>query len=239
MHKTCELLKWDTEFFGYKIVRLNAKYVKPDTLFNVLKKSKTERIRLIYWSVAPNDFISNNSAKVVGAKLVDKKVTYLTTISSKMSYNPSSNVTSYKYPYPNDKLKSLALQSGAYSRFKLDENFSNREFERLYTTWIENSVNKKIAKDVLVYLKDNSELGLITIGIKNNRGNIGLLAVDENVRRRYVGKELIQTAMVKFKEWGVEEVQIVGQKANSVACRFYESCGFALEKIENIYHIWL
>jgi len=239
MDKTYELLKWDTEFFGYKIAQLNVKCVKSDALLNILKELKSERIKLAYWSVASDDLISNNSANLIGAKLVDEKLTYLMPLLSKMSLEPSSNVDSYKYTYPNNKLVALALQSGVYSRFNMDENFRNKEFERLYIRWIENSVNKKMAKDVLVYLKDNTELGLITLGIKNNRGDIGLLAVDKRARRKSVGKELMQTAMAKFREWGIAEVQVVAQRANTAACKFYESCGFALEKTENIYHIWL
>ena len=37
-------------------------------------------------------------------------------------------------------LKSLALSSGQYSRFNIDKNFVNNEYEILYNRWIEKSV---------------------------------------------------------------------------------------------------
>ncbi len=240
MNKTYKFLPWDTRFFGYKIAFLKSNNIESNALQIILNKLKSEQFKLIYWYVAPDDTVSNDSAKIIGAKLVDEKITYIKNISN-YSSSPKIplNIYSINTSFQNNKLKSLALQSGEFSRFRIDNNFKNNEFEKLYTTWIEKSIKRIIAKDVLVYKKHNNISGLITIGIKNKRGNIGLVAVDKNARGKSIGEKIMHSAISKFIEWNLKYIQVVTQKANKIGCKFYESFGFEIEKIENIYHIWL
>ena len=239
MSNNYKLLNWDTNFFGYKVARLNFAHIEKNDLINILNKLKSEQYKLIYWYVAPDDTVSNDSAKIIDAKLVDEKITYIKNISNYSSSKIPLNIYSINTSSQNNKLKSLALQSGEFSRFRIDNNFKNNEFEKLYTTWIEKSIKRIIAKDVLVYKEHNNISGLITIGIKNKRGNIGLVAVDKNARGKSIGEKIMHAAISKFIEWNLKYIQVVTQKANKIGCKFYESFGFEIEKIENIYHIWL
>jgi dTDP-4-amino-4,6-dideoxy-D-galactose acyltransferase len=63
--------------------------------------------------------------------------------------------------------------------------------------------------------------------------------VDENQRGKAIGRKLVVAALEYFRDHKVTTVEVVTQKANNSACRFYESCGFKIKSILNIYHLWI
>ena len=65
-------------------------------------------------------------------------------------------------------LYELAFESGKYSRFKLDKNFSEIDFRKLYKKWVDNSLNLEIADEVLVYKISDIIQGFITYKIYND-----------------------------------------------------------------------
>jgi dTDP-4-amino-4,6-dideoxy-D-galactose acyltransferase len=105
--------------------------------------------------------------------------------------------------------------------------------------WIEKSVKREIADEILVYSENEDEKGFITLVIKKNKGSIGLIAVDEKERGKSVGKKLVQAALLYFNEKKINIVEVVAQIENRGACRFYKSLGFEIKSIVNIYHLWI
>lgn len=231
-------LSWDSNFFGYSIGKFTAKELNSEKLEEIFQKMHEEKYKLVYCFVDAKDTISNRCLVEAQIDLVDEKVTYCMSLSDKKS-EISKNITSYLNKQVNNHLISLALQSGEYSRFKIDNHFAQGDFERLYTTWIKNSLNGSIANDVLVYSEKGKEVGLLTLGKKDIRADIGLLAVDKKYRGRAIGTMLIQAAGVLARKLGLKQIQVVTQKNNIGACTFYEKVGFISERVENIYHIWL
>jgi dTDP-4-amino-4,6-dideoxy-D-galactose acyltransferase len=75
--------------------------------------------------------------------------------------------------------------------------------------------------------------------LHENSGSIGLIAVDENQRGKAIGKKLIGAGLQYFYDHKITSVDVVTQKSNYLACRFYESCGFKIKSIVNIYHLWI
>lgn len=233
------LLKWDTEQFGYKIASARPDAMEFDDLITLVAKLSNVNVKLIYFFVDPSDTTSNQSLIRKSAFLADEKITFHKQLMPAIRFDHSSSIIPYKLEYTSDKLRFLALQSGIYSRFKLDAKFANHEFEKLYYEWIDKSVKKIIADDILVYYKDNDEKGFITIDTKKSIGSIGLIAVDEKERGNSIGKELMNAASSKFTEKGISNIEVVTQKANIIACKFYETLGFEIKNIENIYHLWI
>lgn len=87
--------------------------------------------------------------------------------------------------------------------------------------------------------KENDDLaGMITLGEKDGRGDIGLLAIDSKYRGKGIGMSLINAAENEFKKI-FKEGQVVTQQDNQAACSLYEKSGYEIEKVESIYHIWL
>jgi dTDP-4-amino-4,6-dideoxy-D-galactose acyltransferase len=191
---------------------------------------------LVYYSstdkLTETDNISNNFE----IKLVDVKTTYV----KQLKENPPASelITPYTKSYPEKELIELAIQSGAYSRFKVDKRFPEASFRELYELWMVNSVTRKIANEVLVYTEQNLIQGFVTLGEKNNRADLGIMAVNANSRGRGIGKALINAAENWFYHRSYSNIQAVTQADNTPACRQFESCQYEIDTVEYFYHIW-
>ena len=232
-----KLLKWDSSFFGFKVALI---YGSSNNLSEILHQLEANKVKLAYCFISDKDRKANNNALKKGGLLVDRKVTYRGLIGSEeLPPVNTDKIKSFLFKPLNDKILSLALQSGIYSRFCLDKHFASDAYEKLYSEWISKSLAKIIADEVYMYVEEGKEQGLITLSRKDNYAEIGLLAVDTMSRGKSLGKQLVNAASVKTSEWGYNTLKVATQKENIPACRFYEKLGFEIEKIENIYHFWL
>ncbi len=234
-------LEWDTNFFGFKVAKINHNILNFNDLTSILDFLKKDNCRLIYWSVNPDNLESNNAAINNNGILIDEKITYEISLKNLNLQNNvfHPNISEYIYSSPNQELIDLAIQSGEYSRFKLDKKFLPNNFKNLYKIWIENSVSREIAELVLVYKINESISGMITLKSVNNTGLIGLMGVDKQFRGQKIGYELITAAKIYFFNKNYNYLYVVTQKKNLKSCKFYEYCGFKKIKSENFYHFWL
>lgn len=232
-------VSWDSSHFGYQVAKLDLLGTEILDLDKKLGLAKSEGIKLVYIFVPSEDLRLNELAKNAEGFLADKKVTYLINIPIDPNFDDGQCLESYLGRPLNESLRTLSFQSGVYSRYRVDPNFRSDEFRSLYTEWVEKSLSGEIARDVLVYKDHGEEMGFVTLGEKNGRCNIGLIAVDGSCRRKGVGKKLVGAAFKKAREWGYKEMDVVTQKDNIAACRFYEKIGFKVESVVNIYHFWL
>ncbi len=158
------------------------------------------------------------------------------------NYKPEfdrTQIEEYPNTAPNKQLEALAIESGLYSRFNTDPKITRQNFEKIYKLWIYNSATRDNAKTVLIIKRDQKIVGMVTLGEKNDRGDIGLLAVDPSYRGMGLGKILVYAAQDWCVTQGYQTGQVVTQKTNIPAAKLYENCGYKVEKIENFYHFWL
>ena len=238
MTNVLEILEWDSAFFGYPTGKIITEKISVENLKALTGEAENKGIRLLYIFADPADTVSVNAATNVGARLVDQKITFHKKIDAAVVSAVDSHIEQFEANYPSPQLIDLSIQSGLYSRYKIDPGFKNKEFERLYLAWIENSVNKKIADHTFVYKEDGKELGFVTLKIKNNYGQIGLIAVDENSRGKSIGKKLITAVTNILFQKNIPGLDVATQIDNDNACNFYKKTGFTGRKSENIYHIW-
>ena len=238
MNNLLEILEWDSSFFGYPVAKIITEKISTEQLDAITSDAKKRRIRLLYIFVDPADPISVNAANKIGARLVDQKITFHKKIDAAAISEVDSHIEQFEAVYPSPQLISLSIQSGLYSRYKIDPGFKNDEFEKLYLAWIENSVNKKIADHTFVYKEDGCELGFVTLKVKPGYGQIGLIAVDESSRGKSIGKKLIAAVTDILFQKNITDLDVVTQIDNADACSFYKKTGFTGSKTENIYHIW-
>lgn len=230
-----EKLIWDSNFFKlnvYKIKNTN----NVDELIEVLLILKKIGANLIYYSSTSPLIEFNDISKIYDVNFVDRKMTYSKKIDEKSFYNPF--ITGYKKDYPEKDLLNLAVQSGVYSRFNLDKRIGITNYENLYKEWIINSVNKKFAKEVLVYYDEDIIAGFATLGEKNSIADIGIIAVNSNYRGKGIGKSLIHSSENWFLNKDYKNIQVVTQGDNIPACKLYESCGYKVSRLEYFYHFW-
>lgn len=129
------------------------------------------------------------------------------------------------------------MASGEYSRYKLDKNFGEECFVKLYKDWICNSIEKDFATDVLVAIENNHEVGLLTYKVVSGVSTIGILAVATSHRGLHIGKQLMQCYHESLSP-DITILKVVTQGANQIARQYYENCGYSIEDISYTYHLW-
>ncbi len=222
-----KILDWDSNFFKLKVG-------STDKIFDIKKANNFD---LIYCFSAPEDNQLNNFYTQIGGKLVDKKVVYTKKCSEKHIILPESIIEIYS-ENDNPTLNSLATQSGNHSRFKHDSLLPNNSYERLYHIWLKKSLSREIAHHVYSYRVNNEDAGFITLNIKNDIIDIGLIAVNEKFRGKGIGKKLMLCAEYIGQQNEIKQIKVATQKDNISACKFYEALKFKETNTVNIYHYW-
>lgn len=229
---TSQLLTWDTEFFGIKIYKIDTSGYNICEIENSARTGFGSGAELIYL-VIPDEI---DKKEIYQNSLVDQKVVYEKKLKNLTLLDP--HIIEYSGCTVPQKLYDIALESGIYSRFKLDSKFPAGSYEKLYRKWIEKSVSGEIADKVLVY-KDNDEtLGMITLKIKPSHGEIGLLASDYSAQGKGIGSKMISESENYLFSRNIYTMEVATQLKNSPACRFYEKNGYTVKNIFNYYHLW-
>lgn len=226
-------LQWDSDFFGLCIGRADLQ-TKADAADLQAKQKKLKQQYDLMYIFDPNAV----GFDVEGARLVDVKVLYSKPCEPRKQY---LEISFYKGASPSDDLYRLALVSGGYSRFKLDERLPKGSFERLYNRWIENACPKEGTNKQILFFKDEHDVvcGMVTIDHQDELGHIGLVAVDAEVQHQGIGCRLMSTLDGYMYECGIKTLEVPTQKANANACRWYEKNGFVVQSETPIYHWWL
>lgn len=228
-------LEWDSNFFKKDIARIDLFDVAESAsqINHLIRESPFD---LIYCFAEENLGAQEKIVTLIeGATWVDGKITYLKSIQKQENFESSSIQSTDKM---EEKLFDLAIQTGVYSRFHTDQMFEEKLYIDLYKKWIENSINRTIAREVAIWREHDRIEGMVTIGEKNGRADIGLIGVDASARGKGIATQLIKYAENFAILNGYNELQVVTQLQNEPACCLYEKSGFKKESLVNIFHIW-
>lgn len=230
-----EKLPWDSEFFGFNVGRLmlesTTETLDHDT--KMLIEKSDYRLIYIFSNIEQNISLLNSKMEI---NLYDTKQTYSRNISGMEEFDTISK--DYPKKEASEELIRLAVVSGKFSRFNKDPKIPKSKFEDLYKLWIQRSTRREIASDVLIRELHGELAGFVTLGKKNGRGDIGIIAVDEKFRNLGIGADLVYSACQRSLSLGFKECQVVTQKDNLAAIHLYKKCGFTLEHEEFVYHAW-
>lgn len=223
-------LDWDSNFFGYTIGRIDIE--SPKTFDFSKFKEDSAAYKLVY-------LFADQKIESSKVQLVDTKLTFSKQLQHS-NFVETNEVSIFKKDKDDfEKIEKLALQSGKYSRFKIDSNFMNNEFELLYKKWIRNSIYEEKALEVAIFKDKEEILGFLTLEKKSDSlCDISLVAVDQYARGKKIGTKLINFAISQGVQKGFKDIQVVTQLENLPAKNLYEKCGFQISKTEYIYHYW-
>jgi dTDP-4-amino-4,6-dideoxy-D-galactose acyltransferase len=220
-------LDWDSSFFNKKIGLLTL-------LYDCNLSEIQDDYDLIYVvsdkdvAVESTDFKEGYSEnKIVFSKKIIKK-----------NDLKDANIFLVLEDSTKEAIYELAFESGKFSRFKLDPNFDQREFENLYKKWVDNSFNKEFADAILVYKEQNKILGFVTYKVWDKQATIGLIGVCTDHQGKGIGKKLIQSVEMELANKGVEELRIPTQLHNELACLFYTKMGYEIIENKILKHYW-
>lgn len=227
-----EKKQWDSDFFNLRIGCAEIDSLEDSRELVIQRERLAEEYDLIYiFDINRVGFVEKD------AKLVDVKILYSKLCSDRDKYDEVMTYMNYE---PNEALYKLALVSGGFSRFKLDERFPKGSYERMYSAWIENACPQLGSnKQIFVYAPDGIAQGMITVDYKGVDAWIGLVATDPECQHQGIGTKIMSTLEYVLYHKGIWNIDVVTQSANKVACRWYEKNGFTIKSVTNIYHWWL
>ncbi|HQO23885.1 MAG TPA: GNAT family N-acetyltransferase, partial [Spirochaetota bacterium] len=182
------LLDWDSNFFGIKIAKIEADVYDNKAIKSSVQSAFSEGVELIYLIIP--DVIDKK--EIFHHNLIDQKVIFRKEIFTRSEQD--TVIIEYHGKTVSSRLYKIALESGKYSRFRLDPVLPYGSYERLYRIWIEKSADREIADNVLVYKEKDEILGMITVKLKDGSGEIGLLAADYKAQGKGIGSKLISSA---------------------------------------------
>ncbi len=230
-------LEWDSRFFGYPVAVASCDPARnPHDLPSMLREARDANIRLLYLFTPPLHADLRSTLRQAGAKDLGRKIEYAKTL----RHAPPADATSgiFLCRVNSDRLEHLALESGIHSRFRLDNQFQNREFERLYREWLARSLRGDNGWRAYVGGSVAAPRGLITVE-PGDPARIGLMAVADDCRGQGMGRKLLAAAEGSCFHAPSIDLHIATQSGNPEARRLYQACGF--KKISEIecFHIWL
>jgi len=238
--KDYRILEWDTDFFGFRVALITLPSLKAAQLDATLLNMRQDGVKLAYWP-SESYCMPDIEANELGGYLVDMETTFVVGLHNMKigDFRGTANIEPYNRTMSTSDIAAIAIQSGEYSRFVVDPNITKQKFIDLYTIWINRSLKKEIADEVLVIREHEDIVGVVTLGAKNGRGDIGLIAVDRRLRGRGYGETLVRASQRYFIKNGYMYGQVVTQQANVAACNLYKKCGYSIESVKYYYHFWL
>ena len=229
-----KMLDWDSVFFGKRIYALHLG--KDEDIIDAEIQIQKVNADLVYIFIPVDSDIRttlDNRSEII---MYDHKLTYKMLLNGQ-KFNISNDIEEVNYD-PGKDFISLAISSGIFSRFSLDPKLNYR-FEEMYELWLRNSLNRNIADKVFVSKEDGFIKSFITCKIRNGVGTIGLIATHKEYRGKSLGRHLIDRAHHWYQYNNVNYSEVVTQKANTIACAFYEKYGFGITREELVYHWWI
>lgn len=222
-------LEWDSQFFGFPVgdVFLENDFSESSVFNSDYFSFFQVRSRMPFDIMSDTHSLSYMETKILFYKVL------------KESTNSEEGIIDFDdSPFTDDSLYDLAYESGKYSRYRQDKKISEVKFKELYQIWIRNSINKSFA-DKIFYIKEKENiLGFVTVKIKNNEAQIGLIAVLPNAQGNGLGKKLLLKTENYCFENDVKTLQIPTQSENILACKFYTKMGFKISEQIIIKHYW-
>jgi len=236
MNQNYEIVSWDTDFFGFKVARINVNSIKKRDGLDQLKEIYNDDVNLAYYvgeipldkNLLKNDYFKTHHV-----------VTRIPIVKNLMEINYThDNIFSYTAEYPDDDLIKLAQLAGAQGRFGKDPNISQQQCNDIFKNWIINSVSRKMASDVLVYKVHGKVVGFSTLKVGNGVGYAPLFAVAREYEGKGISFALMKAAESVMFSKGVTKVLSGTQNLNLKALAIYRRYGFEIKEPEYVYHFW-
>lgn len=239
-HEPCELLAWDSDFWGVRIARARADVLTPESVDQIDAWSRRASVRCLYLLARSDSAETQQLADDHRFRQADVRVTFRRSgPKADPSYSRIGAVIRNALPADLSELRNIARTSYHDTRFYYDPRFPKDRCDTFYETWITRSC-EGYADGVLVAELDNKPVGYVTCHIDSlaGRGSIGLVGVGASVQGSGVGRKLVLSALKWFAERDLSEVSVVTQGRNIGAQRLYQRCGFLTHSVHLWYHKW-
>jgi ribosomal protein S18 acetylase RimI-like enzyme len=238
----CRLLPWDSAFFGKRIGRIAPGIVVDRHQMDEIEAwSRSQRIDCLYYLCPSDNPRAVRVAEDHGFRLVDIRVELSAPLPASAPTRLPAAIGHLIRPSAAEDLEwliSLAGRAFGNTRFSNDPEFGPDAAPRLYRRWIKQNCGSQTAT-VLVCIIDNRIAGFVSLEKPlGDTASISLIAVEDGMRGRGVGRALVEAGKDHCRNAGHRELRVVTQASNSAALRLYEETGFRLSSVRLWYHKW-
>jgi dTDP-4-amino-4,6-dideoxy-D-galactose acyltransferase len=234
LSEPCELLPWDTEFWGARIGRVAGGGMTAARAEEVDAWARENGVRCLYFLADGEDTGAAHAAENAGYRLMDVR----TELARAASPEPAEGVRPFR-PSDLEALRAIARESHRQTRFYADPGFPDERCDDLYDVWITRST-EGWADAVLVAESAGRPAGYVSCHADEDEGNgsIGLIAVAEWARGAGLGATLVRAAVDWCADRALGEIRVVTQGRSVPALRLYERCGFTAASVGLWFHKW-
>ena len=233
-----ERLTWDSTFFGFAVGRLDVGHSTDVSRITSAITSSGCKCVYVFIPIEPSGCgdgcnCARRILESIGARCRDVRTTYAKNIASCNSSCLMTSISEVAEITP--ELETLAIASGAQSRFVKDEKF-RPFFCDMYKEWLK----KDLAHGrVFAHRRMEGYDGIATVGIHGDYGKIGLVAVDAESRGKGIATGLLSSVDAWLLGNRVGRVEVVTQGDNVAARRLYEKSGFSVVSQIEVWHAWI
>lgn len=226
-------LDWDTKFFGYKVgsLTLNA----GSSLDAELQRANLEDYKLVYvysdHEISPLIHDSYCLLDVGGQVSFCKRP-----LPSLGELEPESHISLYRSLPLSSRVCALLFLSGRLSRFRVDPRISSAQFEKLYETWLTNTLLRHPYGLVNTFQLDEDIVGLLSADWDASVCSVGILAVLEQAQGNGIATRMMKNIEQFCIQKGIQSLQVKTQLSNTAARSLYRRCGFVEQKRTLLYH---
>jgi len=238
-------VEWESAFFGFPIGSLDIPADFSQADLQELLRQGQRHFRLIY--VFRQGF-GPETLEALDTPCVryDQRITFKKVIAR--SVPPlDEHVKAYTSTICCKQLEALAITSGTMTRFMRDPELS-LQYERLFLTWINNSVSGGLADSIWTWRENGKMIGLATVrcakricpenGQPEREGRIGMLAVHEQFRRKGIAGTLLRTCDYWCHSLDIPIASIITQSDNVATISLCKKLGYEQTETDSVYHCW-
>ncbi|MBZ5627162.1 MAG: GNAT family N-acetyltransferase [Acidobacteriia bacterium] len=240
----CELLPWDTDFFGCRIGRVRTDMLANELALKIDEWSRDNHIQCLYFLARPDDPATIRTAEAHGFGLVDVRLTL------DRKVRPAQGATCRQLP-PDavirparledlPRLQGIARTAHGDARFFNDAHFPRPRVEEFYSVWITVECEGRAQKVFVAAGPAGQPLGYVSCHLESpqSKGQIGLVGVAHEARGKGLGSSLVLAALDWFAAQRAKGIAVVTQGRNVAAQRLYQSLGFLTADLRLWYHKW-
>lgn len=228
-----QMLEWDSNFFGFKIARLNDQVQNKD-LLDTVDLLKKRGVTLVIAVTSPNDSSRIKTLESAGFSLVEVRMILKADLKASPAYSESLKcfVATHRH-IPS----LLQCSKGLFesTRFSCPP-FVPGQDDKLYETWIEHAVNGQF-DDFCLCLPDQDKIAAFCSlkEMAQSTMRIGLFGVGKAYQGRKLSRVIMNDVIAYCTSAGAKNLLVATQAWNTKALNVYVGSGFCFNAVE-IWH---
>lgn len=234
----CELLPWDTEFFGATVARVRRVPVGDRDLAEIDAWCAAQRVDCLQLLADASQPGFGHLATRGGFEFVDIRLEFEMSLRRDDEWMERSDALT---ACDTDLPEAIAIASKAHvdSRFMRDPRFTPHA-AALFAAWIRRDYQRDTGT-LLVMKQYGRVVAYCSCFVEDSDrglGRISLVGVDPQCAGNGYGRRLTRSALVWCRERGCSRVNVITQGAKIAAQRLYQSLGFRSLRCQVWFHRW-